>query len=575
MMAMIFFRFLPNLLEDGPAGLWMSAAFGPALCSILILAWWLAASRASWRERMLGLVGVLLSAFICISLMHPTMLGPAVTVLTIPMGMACFGLGTILFARLQSSKRTIFAILLALAGFGFSLSLRSEGMWGDFAPAFGWRWTPSAEEELLAHTEDRASVDLDELDLNRLEYSLLNPEWSGFRGPDRTGSQSGPALATNWDQRPPRQLWKISVGPAWSSFAVAGGLIFTQEQRGEFETVVAYTAATGAEVWTQQIQSRFDDPLGGPGPRATPTIANGSLFVLGAEGFLLRLDPKTGEIIWQHELQKLADRTPPMWGFSSSPLVVDDLVIVHAGGAGDKGILAFASNSGELRWSAPSGSHSYSSPQLCQVAGEDLLIMMSDDGFEAYAPQSGEIRLRYSWPVQGGYRSLQTHVVEKDSILIPTGQGFGTRRVRLAHSNGELTAAEVWTSRQLKPDYNDLVVFEGHAYGFDGLAFTCIDLADGQRKWKGGRYGKGQVLLLANMGALLVATETGEIVLVEATPTAHKELCRFQAVDGKTWNHPVVVGDRLYIRNAEEAACYQLPTVEEVSGDAPTENEVL
>ena len=324
------------------------------------------------------------------------------------------------------------------------------------------------------------------------------------------------------------------------------------------ETTVCYSADSGKEVWTQEIESRFEDSLGGPGPRATPTLAAGGLFVMGASGHLTRLDPRTGGIVWQADLRKVAMREPPMWGFCSSPLVTNSLVIVHAGGAGDKGTLAFDVTTGELRWSMASGDHSYSSPQLSTVGGEQLVLMLTNKGIELLDPQTGKLRLNYEWK-HNGYRDLQPQVIHGDSILLPTGMGSGTRCIRVAKNGEQYAAEERWTSGDLKPDFNDFVVFEDHAYGFDNTIFTCIDLKTGKRQWKGGRYGKGQVLLLQDSGLLLVAGEFGDVVLLKADPSAHSELATLKAIEGKTWNHPVVIGDRLYIRNAEEAACFRLP----------------
>lgn len=279
---------------------------------------------------------------------------------------------------------------------------------------------------------------------------------------------------------------------------------------------------------------------------------------MGANGHLLRLDPKTGEVVWQVDIQEVADRSPPDWGFSSSPLVVESSVIVHAGGEGDKGTLAFDVETGKLNWSAPAGDHSYSSPQLSTIAGEDLVLMLTNAGLDLLNPQTGAQRLVYPWEDES-YRVLQPQIVDGDSVLLSTGMGVGTRRIRITNGDGELSAEELWTSRHLKPDFNDLVIYQGHGYGFDGAIFTCIDLATGERMWKGGRYGKGQVLLLADSGLLLVASEHGDVVLLKADPSERMELTKFQALEGKTWNHPVVIGDRLYIRNAQEAACYRLP----------------
>jgi outer membrane protein assembly factor BamB len=251
----------------------------------------------------------------------------------------------------------------------------------------------------------------------------------------------------------------------------------------------------------------------------------------------------------------------PMWGFSSSPLVTGSVAIVYGGGPGDKGgLLAFDVESGKLRWSAAAGSDSYSSPQLNTFAGEQLVLLLSNDGLLCVDPASGKERLNYQWKFQG-YRALQPTVVG-DVVLLPTPMNAGTRAIRISKSNGALKAEELWTSRNLKPDFTDLVAFEGYVYGIDGGIFTCLDLKTGERKWKGGRYGKGQALLLESSGLILVAAEDGRVVLLRGDPSEQSEVASFKALEGKTWNHPVVVGDRLYLRNAQEAACYQLPLVE-------------
>ncbi len=319
-----------------------------------------------------------------------------------------------------------------------------------------------------------------------------------------------------------------------------------------------YDANTGREVWKRQIETRLDDPLGGPGPRATPTIGNGGLFVTGATGMLLRLDPATGAILWQQDLKSVAGRAVPMWGFAASPLVTDSVAIVYAGGPGDKGLLAFDVGSGTLHWSAAAGNDSYSSAQLNTIAGEELVLLLSNDGLLCVDPANGNGRLNYEWKFKG-YRALQPSVVGDDTVLMPTAMNTGTRAIRIKKTNGQLAAEELWTSRHLKPDFTDFVIHQGHAYGIDGGIFTCVDLKTGERKWKGGRYGKGQVLLLENSGLLLVSAEDGRVVLVRADPGEHAEVASFVALEGKTWNHPVVVGDRLYVRNAQEAACYKLP----------------
>jgi outer membrane protein assembly factor BamB len=246
-----------------------------------------------------------------------------------------------------------------------------------------------------------------------------------------------------------------------------------------------------------------------------------------------------------------------MWGFSDSPLVVGQTVIVYGAGSGEKGLLAFDTTSGELRWSTPCPGDSYGSPQLNTILGEDSVLMLTKSGLLLLDPKTGKIRFDYQWPIPQ-YRALQPHVIGSDTILIPTGMNMGTRAIRLKKNNDQYTAEELWTSRQLKPDFVDLVTFQGYAYGNDGGILTCIDLKTGERKWKGGRYGKGQILLLENSGLLLILSEQGQAVLVAADPSEHKEIASFPALEGKTWNHPVLVNDRLYVRNSEQAAAYKL-----------------
>jgi outer membrane protein assembly factor BamB len=405
-------------------------------------------------------------------------------------------------------------------------------------------------------------------DMNKINLALANAEWPGFRGADRAARSKSLPISTNWAIRSPRQLWKIPVGPAWSSFAIAGHLLFTQEQRGPRETAVCYDAETGREIWNQSIEARFDDPLGGPGPRATPTLAGDGLFLMGATGTFMRLNAVTGDVVWKQDLKALAGREVPMWGFSASPLVVVSVVIVYAGGPGDKGLFAFDTASGTVRWSAAAGNDSYSSPQLNAIAGEELVLMLSNDGLLFLDPATGRERLNYEWKFKG-YRALQPQVIGGDTVLLPTSMNAGTRAIRITGTNGPLAAKELWTSKNLKPDFTDFVTHQGFAYGNDAGIFTCVDLKTGERKWKGGRYGKGQVLLLENSGLLLVAGEQGQVVLLRADPAQHIELDSFKALEGKTWNHPVVVGDRLYLRNSQEAACFQLPLAGEKTVAVP------
>jgi len=187
------------------------------------------------------------------------------------------------------------------------------------------------------------------------------------------------------------------------------------------------------------------------------------------------------------------------------------------------------------------------------------VLMQTTDGTTSVDPATGKVLWEHTWGE--GTPIVQPAVTEDGDVLIdainPMG-GLGLRRLAVSHKAGAWNVVERWTSTGLKPYFNDFVIHKGHAYGFDGSILSCIDLADGARKWKGGRYGSGQLVLLPDDDVLLVIGEEGDLALVSATPNEFKELAKVPAIDGKTWNHPVVVGDTLLVRNGEVMAAYKL-----------------
>lgn len=576
---MTFMRFVPDLVPNGPSAIWMASAFGPLLIGLLIMLWWLCISRARWFERLIGIVGLIailtLEQFIC----HPSMQGPLLMVMTIPMAIAGFALGAVLMRNTLSLDRTKVALGIALAAALASAFLRTDGVWGNFSFSLAPRWKPTAEDLALKDIRqaEKMTTKVD-VDAEPLLAALKTPTWPTFRGPDGASRQTGTQFSDNWEATPPIEIWRSRIGPAWSSFVVAANRIFTQEQRGEKEAVTCYNADNGEPIWSYETPSRFFESLGGLGPRATPTLADGSIYALGAEGILVRLNALDGNLIWKADLKQASDRKgPPMWGFSASPCVENGTVILHAGGKDDKGVIAFNIEDGSVAWSAPAGEMSYSSVQKITLLDQPYLCLLSDFGVHLW-DLNGKPLLNYEFPHQG-YRALQAQVIDGNKLLIPAGMGTGTRLVEFSqesNNNGsssnessepnaittpKLSAKELWTSKDMKPDYNDLLVHKGHIYGFDNAIFACIGLDDGKRRWKGGRYEKGQAFLLADSDLILVVSEPGDLVLLRATPDKHQEIAKIPALKDKTWNHPVVIGDKLFLRNAEEAVCYKLPTL--------------
>jgi outer membrane protein assembly factor BamB len=318
-------------------------------------------------------------------------------------------------------------------------------------------------------------------------------------------------------------------------------------------------------------KARFDEPIAGPGPRATPTYHAGKLYTLGGAGNLNCFEAGSGELIWSKDIVLESGRAElaesdqrPMWGFASSPLVTHGVAVVFAGGpkegaAENKALLAFDSQTGQVKWSAGTGGHSYCSAQLANFGGVEQILMTTEKGVFAYEPAAGAELWRFDWNFEDGQRCCQPSILSDTDFLIGTPFTQGLKRVRVTRTDNTWTASEVSFTKALSPYFNDLVVHKNHVYGIDGKFLTCVSIEDGKRRWRVRGYDAGQVLLLADQDLLLVVSEQGDLALVAASPDEHRELPgRFHALEGKTWNHPAIAHGRLYVRNGQEAVCYTL-----------------
>jgi outer membrane protein assembly factor BamB len=536
-------------------------ALGAALLGTLgVFTWWLFFSRARWAERLIAMAVIIGVWFAMRPLLDPSILGGAMGALPV-LTLTVFAVALVAWAAATEhvSKGTRLASLVAGAFIvaGICSLVRTAGIHYGFE--LHWRWTPTPEDRLLARGTDEpppippgfAAAETPSKAPQTVSAKAV--DWPGFRGALRDGVVRNVRIETDWVKSPPVELWRRQIGPAWSSFAVDGDFVYTQEQRGADELVASYRLSTGEPVWRHRDGVRFWESNAGAGPRATPTLHNGRVYSFGATGILNALDAKSGAVVWSRDVAADTKVKIPMWGFSSSPLVTGDVVIIAAHGT----LAGYEIATGKPRWIGPDGGFSHSSPQLVTIDGVPQVVLLSGTA-TSVAPSDGRVLWQHKW--EGG-AIVQPAVTPDGDIVInaisPAG-GVGIRRVAVALNSGQWIVQERWTSTGLKPFFNDFVVHNGHAFGFDGSILSCIDLADGRRKWKGGRYGSGQLVLLADQSLLLVLSDLGELALVSATPDAFKELARFKAIDGKTWNHPVVVGDTVLVRNGEEMAAFRL-----------------
>jgi outer membrane protein assembly factor BamB len=524
-----------------------------------IAVWWLFASRVRWTDRLLVLLFLAAASVAAYPFYHEKftyrLYGPLMRAL--PLATSAWVLWLLVTPRLWWPVRRAGILAAIVLSLGYCTLLRFEGADGDFNPEIRWRWSLTSEQRYLAELAARKAAAQD-----AVPGAELRPgDWPGFRGPNRDGRLTGLRIATDWEKHSPRLLWKQRIGPGWSSFAVVGDSLYTQEQRGADEAVVCLDAGTGAERWAHKDPVRFDEAIGGPGPRATPTFHAGLIYTLGASGVLNCLDAATGAVKWSKNILAVSGRAkPPEWGFSSSPLVTKGVVTVFAGGPDEKSVLGFDALSGKPLWQAGKGRESYCSPHRFQHGSSEQVVIATEAGLTAYDPAGGKVLWQHDWYVKESpsFRVAQPALVGGDDLLVGT-PGVGVRRVHVTHQENKWAEEKMWETKAIKPYFNDLVVHNDHLYGFDGNFLTCVRLGDDKGRWRARGYGNGQVLLLADQGVLLVLTESGDAALVEANPERHEELARIPAIEGKTWNHPVVAHGRLYVRNGVEAACFELP----------------
>jgi outer membrane protein assembly factor BamB len=609
---MLLLRFVVPLVAPDVSEL---AVLGGLLGGVAILLWWLLLSRAPWSDRLIAL-GVMVAALLVTwRLVHVSIaegaMGFLFPVLAVPTMTVAFVAAVAAGRRLADGPRRALMAAGIVVGCGLWTLIRTGGFTGNFDHDFAWRWTPTPEDRLLAQAGDEPAVTTaaataaipaattaagptaqpttaasdEQADAApavpapgaaaATEAAAAAPdgtaaqaaaaaaapqaatqepetpgEWPGFRGPHRDGVVRGVRIATDWAASPPVELWRRPVGPGWSSFAVHGSRFYTQEQRGDDEIVACYDLATGQPVWKHRDAARFWESNAGAGPRGTPTLHDGRVYSLGATGILNALDAGDGAVLWSRNAATDTGTAIPGWGFASSPVVFGDLVVVATAGR----LAAYELATGKPRWFGPDGGDGYSSPHRATVGGVTQILLESATGTTSVAPADGAVLWKHAWPV--GTRIVQPALTADGDVLLTSGGGM--RRVAVARGAGGWKVEERWSSDGLKPYFNDFVVHGGHAYGFDGRILSAVDLADGKRKWKGGRYGNGQLVLLPDQDLLLVLSEQGELALVKATPDQFTELAKFPAIQGKTWNHPVLAGDVLLVRNGEEMAAFRL-----------------
>lgn len=462
----------------------------------------------------------------------------------------------------KALRRSVLVALLGAVLVGIAV-LRVEEVDGNMVPRFAWRWTEKSDSQ-LGRIQSVPSAVAPSHPINANE----SDDYPQFLGPKRDNYLPGPDLASDWQVHPPRPLWRQPIGAGWSAFAIVGGRAVTMEQRGSEEWVTCYEVDTGKPLWGHAIAGRHETTLGGIGPRSTPTLHAGRVYALGATGVLRCLDLQKGALLWQDDLlartglSQSEELAQVAWGRASSPLIIDDLVVVPLGGKKEKfrSLIAYQQETGAVAWEGGNEQVSYASPVEATLCGVRQIITVNESSIAGHDPASGRQLWLLPWTGSSGGSACtsQPHVLPGDRLFISKGYGVGAAVWQVSLADDQWHWEPIWeSSRVLKTKFTNVTIIDGDAYGLSDGILECVDLATGLNHWKQGRYGHGQVLGVGKL--LLVQAERGDVALVSATPQEFRELAKFPALDGKTWANPALSGKKLLVRNSDEAACYLLP----------------
>ena len=449
-------------------------------------------------------------------------------------------------------RLTCLAVTLLLV-LGLKLTVRVDGtLDGTGLPRLAWKWSGG---RVALTTPAALSVPAAPSNDPRLAQTADVPQFFGTRG---DGVVIGAKLSRDWITQAPVELWRQPIGEGWSSFAVVRGRAYTQEQRGEDELVSCYDMFTGQHLWAHPEKVRFSQWQSGDGPHATPAVTEGRVYAYGGTGLLSCLDAATGQLVWQRAVLTENNLTNLEWGISASPLLVDGWVIVTGGNTQGPVLFAYQQDTGAPVWKTGNDRATYASPILTTLAGRRIILANHARALTAYDPATGAVLAEHAWGNEKWPKASQPVVVGGDRVFVSAGYGMGCRLVAFKVApEGKLTFEEVWSGLKLKTQFNSPALRGGHLYGLDDGRLACLDAATGERLWKEGRYASGQTLLVDDL--VLVQSESGPVHLAVADPAGYVDLGRINALSSKTWNHPVLSGRYLLLRNDREAVCYELP----------------
>lgn len=389
-------------------------------------------------------------------------------------------------------------------------------------------------------------------------------DWPQWLGPQRNGLSGETGLFTA--EQPFAEAWRVPLGKGFSGISITDGRVFTLFAQGDDEFAICLDAETGVEIWRHRTGPYYKETQGGDGPRSTPTVDGEVVYVLGATGKLFALAAASGTLIWEKDLVAEFSSQVPRWGFSTSPLVEGDLLLVEAGGHDGNFVVDMAIDrttpvtavaldkaTGATVWTALNEKMSYSSPIAFTAAGTRQLAYFTAYSLTGLAPEDGRVYWRYPWKTRYDVSAATPVFIAPDRIFISTVNGNGGTVLQIKGNGDSLAVEQVWQNKKMENEFGTSVLYENHLYGFGGSILKCLDAATGEEKWKTRGYGKG-TLLIAD-GHLIILGEQGNLGLAEATPEGFVEKASYPAFDSRCWTAPSLANGRLYMRDESKIVC--------------------
>ena len=385
----------------------------------------------------------------------------------------------------------------------------------------------------------------------------VGAEWPQWQGPTRDNISQETGWLKTWPEGGPDIVWRIPIGEGYSGISIVDGRIYTMHSEGEDEFAVCLDASDGAEIWRSRTDDNYQSGEGS-GPRSTPAVDGDRVYVLSAKGKLYCLDASNGEKVWGHDFVTEFESGMPGFGFSTSPIIEGDSLLIEAGGKNGKSIVAFDKGTGAILWTSHTDGAGYSSPIVIDSNGVRQAIFLTGKSLVSVSPADGTIYWKHvPWPTGNDINAAVPILLPGDRIFVSAAYDKGSVLLQMKSDGDEMSVEELWRSHDVMENWMSSSVLLGeYLYGFDESILKCIEASTGEQKWAHRGFDRG-TLLLAD-GHLIILGEGGNLGIAEANPSEYKGIAETQLLEGRCFTPPTFVGGKLYLRNQKELVCVDL-----------------